>query len=70
MADEYEEPVNDYIAARAAAFATLVAQADCTKNEKLRAECVLMLRAVRTSFKTVPQGQLSIVSKLEQMTKA
>ena len=66
--DEYEPDISgtDHIAARGKAFTDLVAQADETKNKALFQECLLMLRAMRMSFKTVRQGEAEIVTRLGQ----
>ena len=58
MADEEEFVSADYVAARVDSFTSLLAHAETIKDRKLREEAVLMLRAVRMSFKTEPQGQL------------
>ena len=58
MADEEEFVSTDYVAARVDSFTSLLAHAETIKDRKLRDEAVLMLRAVRMSFKTEPQGQL------------
>jgi hypothetical protein len=58
MADEEEFVSADYVAARVDSFTSLLAHAETIKDRKLRDEAVLMLRAVRMSFKTEPQGQL------------
>ena len=56
MSDEYFSA--DPIAARVQAFSDLLATIKPVKDRELRDEAVLMLRAVRMSFKTEPQGQL------------
>ena len=58
MADEEEFVSADYVAARVDSFTSLLAHAETIKDRKLRDEAVLMLRAVRMSFKTEPQGQV------------
>ena len=63
MADDYFS--TDPIAARVQAFSDLLATIKPVKDRELRDEAMLMLRAVRMSFKTEPQGQLvSIKSQL------
>ena len=58
MVEEDEFVPADYVAARVDSFTSLLAHAETIKDRKLRDEAVLMLRAVRMSFKTEPQGQL------------
>lgn len=58
MVEEEEFVSADYVAARVDSFTSLLAHAETIKDRKLRDEAVLMLRAVRMSFKTEPQGQL------------
>jgi hypothetical protein len=69
MADDlegYSDPAGDHIADRARAFSDLVAQAEATTDKKLKAECLMMLRAVRMSFKTARQGEAEVVTRLGQ----
>ena len=49
----------DPVAARAASFTRLLALLDHIKDEDGRKEGLLMLRAIRLSFKTLPVGDLS-----------
>ena len=58
MVEEEEFVSADYVAARVDSFTSLLAHAETIKDRKLRDEVVLMLRAVRMSFKTEPQGQV------------
>ena len=58
MVEEEEFVSADYVAARVDSFTSLLAHAETIKDRKLRDEAVLMLRAVRMSFKTEPQGQV------------
>ena len=58
MADEEEFVSADYVAARVDSFTSLLAHAETIKDRKLREEAMLMLRAVRMSFKSEPQGQV------------
>ena len=58
MVEEEEFVSADYVAARVDSFTSLLAHAETIQDRKLRDEAVLMLRAVRMSFKTEPQGQL------------
>ncbi len=57
----YDEPPIDPVAARAEAFFRGVALVDKIKDEDLRKESLLMLAAIRRSFKTLPAGELSAV---------
>ena len=67
MADEEETGSFDYIAQRADAYATLLQTIAETKDPSLKKEGVLMLRAVRMSFNTLAQGQLTSVSKITEI---
>ena len=58
MADEEEFVPADYVAARVDSFTNLLLTVEQVKDRKLREEAMLMLRAVRMSFKTEPQGQV------------
>ena len=58
MGEEDEFVTADYVAARTEAFTSLLLNVEAIKDRKLRDEAMLMLRAVRMSFKTEPQGQL------------
>lgn len=60
----------DAIADRTEAFTKLAITAEAIRDRKLKQECMLMLRAVRTSFKTVPQAQLTMVPKLSSVRPA
>lgn len=55
----FDEAPLDPVAARAASFVKLLALVDHIKNEDARKEAMLMLRAIRTSFKTLPVGDLT-----------
>jgi hypothetical protein len=59
---DFEEPPLDPVAARAASFTKLVALVDHIHNEEAKKECLLMLAAIRRSFKTLPTGDLSPIS--------
>lgn len=59
---DFEEPPIDPVAARAASFTKLVALVDHIKNEEAKKETLLMLAAIRRSFKTLPTGDLSVVT--------
>lgn len=58
---DFEEPPLDPVAARAASFTKLVALVDHIRNEEARKETLLMLAAIRRSFKTLPTGDLTSV---------
>jgi len=58
MVEEEEFVSADYVAARVESFTSLLLNTEKIKDRKLREEALLMLRAVRMSFKTEPQGQL------------
>ena len=58
MVEEEEFVSADYVAARVDSFTSLLAHAETIKDRKLREEAMLMLRAVRMSFKTEPQDQV------------
>jgi len=55
----FEEPPLDPVAARAASFTKLLALVDHVKDDEGRKEALLMLRAIRLSFKTLPVGDLT-----------
>lgn len=55
----FDEPPLDPVAARAASFTKLLALVDHVKDDEARKEALLMLRAIRLSFKTLPVGDLS-----------
>jgi len=55
----FEEAPLDPVAARAASFTKLLALVDHVKDDEARKEALLMLRAIRLSFKTLPVGDLS-----------
>lgn len=55
----FDDVPSDPVAARAASFTQLLALIDHIKNEDARKEALLMLRAIRTSFKTLPVGDLT-----------
>lgn len=58
MVEEEEFVPADYVAARVNSFTNLLLTVEQVKDCKLREEAMLMLRAVRMSFKTEPQGQV------------
>ncbi len=58
MVEEEEFVPADYVAARVDSFTNLLLTVEQVKDRKLREEAMLMLRAVRMSFKTEPQGQV------------
>ena len=58
MVEEEEFVPADYVAARVNSFTNLLLTVEQVKDRKLREEAMLMLRAVRMSFKTEPQGQV------------
>ncbi len=60
-----DEVYSDYVAARVQAFTELISKIETLKDKKLRDEAMLMLRAVRMSFKTEPQGQLVAIRNQE-----
>lgn len=59
---EYDEPPIDPVAARAEATWRGIALLDHIKDPELKAKGVLMLDAIRRSFKTLPAGDLSVIS--------
>ena len=61
MVEEEEFVPADYVAARVESFTSLLLNTEKIKDRRLREEALLMLRAVRMSFKTEPQGQLSAI---------
>ena len=58
LQDPDEYPI-DPVASRCESFTRLLALVDHVRNEDARKEALLMLRAVRTSFKTLPVGDLT-----------
>lgn len=60
---EQEIEISDFpldpVAARCEAFTKLVALASQLKDEELRKEAMMMLGAVRRSFRTLPTGELA-----------
>ena len=58
MVEEEEFVPADYVAARVDSFTNLLLTVEQVKDRKLREEAMLMLRAVRMSFKTEPQDQV------------
>jgi len=58
----FEEAPIDPVAARAASFTKLLALIDHIKDEEARKEALLMLRAIRLSFKTLPIGELTTIT--------
>lgn len=59
---DYDEAPSDPIAARASSFTKLLALVDHVKDDEARKEALLMLRAIRLSFKTLPVGDLTPLS--------
>ena len=57
--DIIEEAELDPVAARCNSFTKLLAYAAHIKDEDLLKEAILMLAAVRRSFKTLPTGELA-----------
>jgi len=55
----FDEPPIDPVAARAASFVKLLALVDHIRDDEAKKEALLMLRAIRLSFKTLPVGDLS-----------
>lgn len=55
----FEEAPLDPVAARAASFTKLLALVDHIRDDDAKKEALLMLRAIRTSFKTLPVGDLT-----------
>jgi len=55
----FDEAPLDPVAARAASFTKLLALVDHVKDDEAKKEAMLMLRAIRLSFKTLPVGDLS-----------
>lgn len=55
----FEEAPLDPVAARAASFTKLLALIDHVKDDEARKEALLMLRAIRMSFKTLPIGDVT-----------
>jgi hypothetical protein len=58
---DFEEPALDPVAARAEATWRGIALLDHIKDPELKAKGVLMLDAIRRSFKTLPSGDLSSI---------
>jgi hypothetical protein len=52
----------DPVASRCESFTRLLATVDTIQNEDARKEALLMLRAVRLSFKTLPVGDLTSIT--------
>ena len=61
MVEDEDFTSQDYVAARVESYTSLLVTIEGIKDRKLREEAALMLRAVRMSFKTEPQGQLSAI---------
>lgn len=59
--DIIEEADIDPVAARCNSFTKLLALADHITDDSLRKEALMMLAAVRRSFKTQPTGELSSI---------
>ena len=57
----YDEPPLDPVAARAEATWRGIALLDHIKDPELKAKGVLMLDAIRRSFKTLPSGDLTTI---------
>lgn len=55
----FDEAPLDPVAARAASFTKLLALVDHVRDDEAKKEAMLMLRAIRLSFKTLPVGDLS-----------
>ena len=55
----FDEPPIDPVAARAASFTKLLALVDHVRDDDAKKEALLMLKAIRLSFKTQPVGDLS-----------
>ncbi len=55
----FDEPPLDPVAARAASFTKLLALVDHVRDDEARKEAMLMLRAIRLSFRTLPVGDLT-----------
>lgn len=55
----FDEAPIDPVAARAASFTKLLAMIDHVKDDEARKEAMMMLRAIRMSFKTLPVGDLT-----------
>lgn len=51
---EFEEPPLDPVAARAASFTRLLALVDHIRDDDAKKEALMMLKAIRRSFKTIP----------------
>lgn len=51
---EFEEPPLDPVAARAASFTRLLVLVDHIKDDDAKKEALMMLKAIRRSFKTIP----------------
>lgn len=51
---EFEEPPLDPVAARAASFTRLLALVDHIRDDEAKKEALMMLKAIRRSFKTIP----------------
>ena len=64
MVEEEEFVPADYVAARVDSFTNLLLNTEKIKDRRLREEAMLMLRAVRMSFKTEPQGQLVSIKQV------
>jgi len=55
----FEDAPLDPVAARAASFTKLLALVDHIKDADAKKEALMMLAAIRRSFKTIPAGDLS-----------
>lgn len=55
----FDDVPSDPVAARAASFVKLLALVDHVRDDEARKEAMLMLRAIRMSFKTLPVGDLT-----------
>lgn len=62
---EHEIEISDFpldpVAARCESFTRLISIASQLKDDELRKEAMMMLAAVRRSFRTLPTGELSSV---------
>lgn len=57
----FEEAPLDPVAARAASFTKLLALVDHVKDPEAKKEALMMLAAIRRSFKTLPTGDVTTV---------
>lgn len=59
---DLDEVPLDPVAARTASFTRLLALVDHVKDDEAKKEALLMLRAIRLSFKTLPVGDLTAIA--------